>query len=57
MSYDKVGRLPRANPSILMEQTEFTASKAQYTALKQELDEFRGAANVSVTHSSPEDAQ
>ena len=32
-----------------MLRTEFIASKEQYTALKQELDGFRGAASVSVT--------
>jgi len=38
-----------------MGRTEFVASKEKYTVLKQELDEFRGAASVSVTRSYPED--
>jgi hypothetical protein len=36
-----------------MERPEFAASKEQYTALKQELDEFRAAAGVSMVHGCP----
>lgn len=39
----------------LMERTEFVMSKEQYTVLKQELDEFREAAGVSVTQPLPGD--
>lgn len=38
-----------------MLRTEFVASKEQYTALKQELEEFRGAASVSTTQPASED--
>jgi len=48
------GTTSPAKQSILMERTEFVASKEQYTALKQGLDEFREAAGVSVTQPFPE---
>ena len=48
------GTISLGEAEILMEPTEFIASKEQYTALKQELDEFREAAGVSVTQPFPE---
>jgi hypothetical protein len=48
------GTTSLAKQSTLMDRAEFVASKEQYTVLKQELDEFRGAVGVSVTQPFPE---